>query len=148
MHLAGSSTRSQALPVRLNTTLASGIDSLFRIQHQLTTGACRDASQPAGVHPRDVQPFPDSDTRVCSAEVPGLEKVALYPRTPSGRGSDFFRRHGTVSFPGCWGPGSSHGLASLPGGDQGRTHPLLSLERCIGRARSHESSADTSVLVV
>ena len=82
-----------------------------------------------------------------SAGAADLEKIALNPRTPSGRGSGFFRRHGTVSFPGCWDPGSNLGGASFAWGDQGRTHPLLGLECCIGGARSHESSADTPVLV-
>ena len=125
-----------------------GKRALLRIQRQLTTVACMEASRHAGVHPRGVRLCPDSDARAWLAVVPDLEKVSLNPRTSSGRGSSFFRRHGTVSSPVCWGPGSNHGLASFVWGNQGRTHPLLSLERCIGRARSHESSANTSVLVL
>ena len=147
MHLEGSSTRSQALPVRLTKTLPSGKSSLLRIQRQRPTEACMESNRHAGGHPRGVQQCPGSDERVCSAMVLGLEKVALNPRRPSARVSGFFRPHGSVSCPGCWDPGSNHGLASFPWGDQGRTHPLLSLERCIGGARSHGSSADTPVLV-
>ena len=146
MHLAGASARSQALSIRLTAEAVGAESDLFRIQHQRPTGACRESSRLAEVRPRGVQQCPGSNARVWSIVVPGLEKVALNPRTPSGRGSSFFRRHGTVSCPGCWDPGSNHGLASFPWGDQGRTHPLLSLERCIGGVRSHGPSANTSVL--
>ena len=148
MHLAGASARSQALSIRLKAETAGAKSDLFRIQHQRTTGACMEASPRVGAHPTAVPQCLGSDARVWSTGGLGLEKVALNPRTPSARVSGFFRRHGTVSCPGCWDPGSNHGLASFPRGDQGRTHPLLSLERCIGGARSHGSSAGTAVLVL
>ena len=148
MHLAGASARSQALPIRLTAEAVCAWSCLFRIQRQWPTGDCTEASQYAGVPPKAFPLCPGLDARVWSTGVLGLEKIALNPRTPAARECGFFHRHGTVSCPGCWDPGSSHDLASFPRGDQGRTHPLLSLKRCIGRARSHESSADTSVLVL
>ena len=81
-----------------------------------------------------------------SAEAACLEKVALNPRTPWGRVFGSFRRRGTASFPGCGDPGSSRDGTSLARGNQGFTHPLLGLERCVGRAGSHGSTADTPVL--
>ena len=82
-----------------------------------------------------------------SGEDAGLEKVALNPRTPWGRVFGSFHHRGTASFPGCGGPGSSRDGTSLAWGDEGFTHPLLGLKRCIGRAGSHGSAADTPVLL-
>ena len=119
---------------------------LVRILHRVPTGVCRATSQPAAVQATVDQPCRVADARGCSAMPAGLEKVSLNPRKRGGRTSSSFHRHGSVLCLGCVGPGSNLGVTSLARSDQGCTHPLLGLERCIGRAGGHESAADTPVL--
>ena len=107
----------------------------------------RASSQRVRVLAKVDQPFAGSNGHASSTREGHLKEVALNPRRRVDRGSNSFRRGGSVSCQWSWGPGSSPGVACLARADDRAMHPCFRLESGIGRARSQESVAGTGVLV-
>ena len=119
----------------------------LRCPSLISTVGRRASSQRVRVLAKVDQPFAGSNGHASSTREGHLKEVALNPRRRVDRGSNSFRRGGSVSCQWSWGPGSSPGVACLARADDRAMHPCFRLESGIGRARSQESVAGTGVLV-